>query len=163
MLTEKIPQPPKLRVDWRAYFKEFMGAHGDPVKWGQRLLFRDGWQYSALDYAGPEFPPPIDLRELRQLQREYWKRRHLEVKAHYDVWKQQVDNLIQLSHQRGALPLSFRVRVYDEAKARMITTNAPLDMPLVEQRLESLKQMLVEAEEQLELIGADKERANAIA
>lgn len=49
-----------VRIDWKATFYAFCEAHGGlPVKHAGRLLFPDGWGY-ALDYRGPEYPPPRD-------------------------------------------------------------------------------------------------------
>lgn len=80
---------PKVTPDWKAYYLAFQKMHevegGGPVLYGDTegvWLFGDGWRYSATDYAGPEFPPPEDERELIELQRFYWRRRraivHLE-------------------------------------------------------------------------------------
>lgn len=47
-----------VQIDWKATFEAFVEAHGGmPVRHGGRLLFADGWGH-ALDYRGPEFPPP---------------------------------------------------------------------------------------------------------
>lgn len=69
------PQVPKteLRLDWREYFKKFVEAHGEPVEWQGRLLFRDGWGYSSTQYQGPEYPPSEDPANLRTLKTTYWE------------------------------------------------------------------------------------------
>lgn len=62
-----------IKLNWRAYFQEFDQAHGgDPVVYGGRLLYPDGWRYALKDYAGPEWPPPEDEEELARLQYAYW-------------------------------------------------------------------------------------------
>lgn len=69
---------PKVRasVDWREVWLEFCRQHGgSPMFHKGRLLFGDGWQYSASDYRGPAQPPPEDPVALRNLLLVYWKRR----------------------------------------------------------------------------------------
>lgn len=64
----------KIVLDHRAYFYKFCEEHGgDPVEHEGRLLFRDGWTYSNIDYAGPEWPPPPDQNEVRRLKFAYWR------------------------------------------------------------------------------------------
>lgn len=66
------PSPQKIVLDWKAYFLEFCRKHGEPVQHGNRLIFKDGWTYSAFDYAGPEWHPPTDIHELDALVTRYW-------------------------------------------------------------------------------------------
>jgi len=69
------PQFPQLKVklDWKNYYFKFSEQHGgNPVVYKEVQLFCDGWRYSLTDYAGPEYPPPEDKKELRKLQLVYW-------------------------------------------------------------------------------------------
>lgn len=79
LLIEDLPLPAQtvlVRLDWRAYYREFALAHGGyPVVHKGRQLFADGWRYSLTDHAGPEWPPPDDPKELLQLRLAYWRRR----------------------------------------------------------------------------------------
>src|SRR6185295_16041100 len=80
---QSLAEQQRVRVDWRAYWKEFSRQHGDfPVKWRSRFLFRDGWTY-AMDYPGPEWPPPTDERELARMVRAYWLLRKRAVRAEW--------------------------------------------------------------------------------
>lgn len=69
------------RLDWPAYFRVFCEAHGTdgepgwPVYYRGQLLFADGWRYSSTDHSGPEWPPPDDPGQLKELLTFYWKRR----------------------------------------------------------------------------------------
>jgi hypothetical protein len=90
-------QQPKVRLDWPAYFEDFCEQHGKfYVEFRGRLLFEDGWQYSATDYAGPEWPPLEDSKQLLVLQRQYWKlrlRQSLELAFKARVVAKGIENL----------------------------------------------------------------------
>ncbi len=99
---QQLVEQQKVRLDWRAYWKEFSREHGDyPVKFRGVLLFRDGWTYSSSGYAGPEWPPPADETALRKLVRGYWLLRKREVRKLW--WEQQTeyDGLKRLQSTRS--------------------------------------------------------------
>lgn len=73
-----------IRVDWRATFLAFVDLHGPPVRWGGRLLFRDGWSHAAADYRGPQWPPPQEPRELHRLKLEYQRERRRVLRMELD-------------------------------------------------------------------------------
>ncbi len=104
------PQLPKtkLHLDWREYFKKFVEAHGEPVDWQDRLLFRDGWQYSNTRYQGPEQPPPEDPANLRGLKITYWRRLHKRLSREANDLSQQIVMLTQWQNERS-MPLQQRL------------------------------------------------------
>lgn len=67
-----FPQHTQLVLDWLDYFVEFQKKHGEPVIYGGKLLFPDGWTYSATDHSGPEWPPSKDKDELQKYLKAYW-------------------------------------------------------------------------------------------
>lgn len=66
------------KLDWKLYFRKFCekhgGKHGNGVEIDGRLIFEDGWGYSAVDYRGPEFRPPTGPA-LKALMTRYWTER----------------------------------------------------------------------------------------
>lgn len=86
--------PPTMTPDWEEYFRNFCAAHGHwYVEDGGRLIFADGWCYSADDHAGPEWPPPTNLFDLANLLRKYWRRRRQLVTAERDKLQAEIENL----------------------------------------------------------------------
>ena len=98
----------KLNLDWKEYFKKFVEAHGEPVDWQDRLLFRDGWQYSNTRYQGSEQPPPEDPANLRGLKITYWRRLHKRLSREANDLSQQIVMLTQWQNERS-MPLQQRV------------------------------------------------------
>jgi hypothetical protein len=90
------PQSPqlKLKLDWKAYYQRFSEQHGgNPIIYKGRQLFSDGWTYSITDYAGPEWPPPKDLKEFASLKKVYW----------YTRWNRAKNELVALRDRFVAL------------------------------------------------------------
>lgn len=90
------PELPKLnfKLDWKAYYRRFSEAHGgNPIVYKGRQLFRDGWTYSLNDYAGPEWPPPADPKELLTLQKVYY----------YTLWNRAQNELMALRSRYDAI------------------------------------------------------------
>jgi len=100
----------RVRYDWRAYFRKFCEVHGEPVKWRGKLLFRDGWAYSASNHAGPEYAPPLDPSELI---REYWTLRRAMVQAKIDELAYDVETVF-LEQSRRSAPLQHVTSYRDE-------------------------------------------------
>lgn len=147
---EAILEQQRVRVDWRAYWKEFSRVHGDfPVKYRGRFLFRDGWTY-AQDYPGPEWPPPQEP-ELGQVIRAYWILRKRQVRQEW--WEKDVElrQLRQLQSTRQ-LPLMHRsvwlVRDEDGTPRRRVF-EGPVDFPMLEAELEVSKRQLDECNTEL--------------
>ena len=123
------PFPLAVRLDWRAYFLEFLEAHGNnPVEHQGRLLFADGWSYSSTDYAGPETPPPDNVIELADLQRVYWTKRR-------ELVRRELARLRPLANlQRSrALPLKHRIGCFVEDAGRMKLKTSTADLAVNEQ------------------------------
>lgn len=119
------PRGVDVKLDWRAYYQRFCEEHGDPVEWKGRLLFADGWGYSNMDYAGPEYPPPeipdrpgeIDQEKLKGLQVTYWKVRYKLISRRLAVVRGRLQALTNLSSQKS-LPLQGVIPYYDEETGR---------------------------------------------
>lgn len=105
--------PPRIKLDWKAYFLEFCQKHGEPVQWKGRLLFRDGWMYSASDYGGPETPPPKDFDELDQLCLSYWLvRRSTLLRRLSDLLQER--RTLSIAQSDRSVPLQVLVRREEE-------------------------------------------------
>lgn len=111
---------PSVRLDWAAYFRKFCELHGEPVKHNGRLIFRDGYAYSATDHAGPEYPPPSDPRELLLLRRVYWVKRRRMVQAEMDELKATVRALFEAQSGRSA-PLQQTTSFVDDDGKRQVS------------------------------------------
>lgn len=111
------PRGVDVKLDWRAYYQRFCEEHGDPVEWKGRLLFEDGWGYSNVDYAGPEYSPPEDLETLKGLRVTYWKVRAKLISRRLVIVKGRLQALENLSSQKS-LPLQGVIPYYDEETGR---------------------------------------------
>lgn len=134
----------KIQLDFRQYFYNFCLVHGEPVLARGRLIFADGWSYSATEYKGPEFAPPTDNGELDKVVLEYW----IERKAYLDRL------LLSLLHERDtlqkvqdsfSLPLQQIVKRDEYNKDR--TTN--LDLGTLDTRIAWIRRDLVECVQRL--------------
>lgn len=98
---KKTVEPAKaLHLDWKAYFDDFCLAHGDPVEYGGRVLFPDGWTYSLTSYKGPEWQPPLDPKALRDLQIAYWGVRYNTTLAQFEMLKGFLQDILKLQQGR---------------------------------------------------------------
>lgn len=120
MISTPVARPVSVRLDWRAYFREFSALHGgDPVIYKGRLLFADGWTYSASDYQGPEWPPPDDPKALANLQRWYWGRRRTIVRHELFTLRESLLSLETAQRNRSApLQQIVTVKVWNEGLGR---------------------------------------------
>lgn len=102
-----------VEVDWKAYFEAFREAHGKfPLYYRGKLLFPDGWSYSATDYAGPEWPPPEDPVAAKNLRRMYWRLRRNAVRQEIPPARLQIEQIKQLIATHSVVPLK-RVTYWD--------------------------------------------------
>lgn len=97
------PRELNLRVDWRAYWHAFMAEHGEPEEWSGRCWFPDGWSYSAFDHRGPEWPPPVDPEELRQVQIKYWTQRRAFAARRFERLRIEIENVLSLVEAKPGL------------------------------------------------------------
>lgn len=97
--------PPPLQglpaeLDWDTYYERFKEAHGrEGVLYDHYIIFPDGWRYSSRSKAGPEYPPPLDWRELHRILTIYWLKRLHIVKAEEQMVANAVINLRELQRQ----------------------------------------------------------------
>lgn len=149
---DSIVEQQKVRLDWRAYWKEFSRAHGDfPQKYKGVFLFRDGWTY-AMDYPGPEWKPPEEPERLARLVRAYWVLRKRQVRQEWWEKYQELTQYKQLQSTRS-LPLvhSSVWLVRDESGTpKRQRFEGPLDFPMMEMEVNRLKEEMDECERNLD-------------
>lgn len=158
----------RVRLNWRAYFEQFCEVHGgDPVEHRGRLLFRNGWTHSSTDYAGPEWEPPEDPRELQKLRVAYWAKRRSMVKHELFGLQIQLGGLQALAKEK-CCPLKQVVAALDEHgnETNRVETRL-LDLSRLRGRIGWLEADLKECGEQLralvgqpgKVLGTSKEAA----
>ena len=122
--------PFRVELDWKACWQEFKESHGgDPVPYLGRLLFRDGWQHSASDYKGPEFPPRIE--DIPRLQLIYWAIRKRVVRRELLHLEEMVAQLRSLEQYRSS-KLMQRLVVLDDESGKRRAQAVPLDIDALE-------------------------------
>lgn len=139
----------KVVLDWKGYFVEFCRVHGEPVEMGGRLVFRDGWSYSATDYEGPEWPPPPKFEELDELVFKYWVTRQGLLSRLLATLTHQLGQLEDLTKARS-LPVQQQVVVDTDAGKRR--GYRPLDLSLLRSKVAWVRADLEEAESRLKEI-----------
>ena len=123
-----------IRLNWRAYFETFCQEHGDdPVVVDNRLLFRDGWMYSAHDFQGPEYRPPKDTKELERMQLQYWNARIIIVEDELKELRRMRDGLNGFQTSKS-VPLQQSVTFTDDDGKRG-TIVQDIDMGLFQERI----------------------------
>lgn len=133
--------------------------HGEPVVYKEnRLLFRDGWMYSATDYEGPEFPPPHNHQELDALVLEYWTIRKATLTKTVMKLHHQIKTAKDAQATRN-IPLQQVTYVQDGDRRRR--SYKPLDLSGIETRIEWIEADLRECEERLTEIQEYHKDANA--
>jgi hypothetical protein len=152
-ITTKQSQPVlKIRLNWKEYFKAFCEQHGGcPVKHRGVLLFRDGWRYSATDYAGPETPPPVDLEKRAELHRAYWSLRLKELESLSVQSHRQISMVRNLASSKSAA-LQHTIS-YREEEGKRVVKSVALNVEILEQKLSFLEQDIEECREHLRLLG----------
>lgn len=138
LLRNTREEQPVTVLDWRAYFEAFKAEHGIPLTHRGRLLFPDGWTYSATDYAGPEWPPPEDERELVKLLLAYAVLRQQAVRAELVDARSRRDGALAASATR-AVPLMVRTYYRDPETGTVASRTGPLDMTALEERVRWLE------------------------
>lgn len=157
----------RVELDWDGYWRAFREAHGDnPLEVGGRLLFRDGWTYSASDPSGPEWPPPADPNRRAKLIARYWSRRRDVCHAELVTLKHQLEKLKGLAACRSA-PLQQRATFADPETGRLRQEKGPLDLAGMEGRLAWLAADVALCDEQLKELNCEQgrtaERAGTVA
>ena len=154
-----VGKPPRIRIDWRAYFESFREAHGRfPLLYKGRLLFPDGWTYSSTDHRGPEWPPPEDDEGLLALVITYWRLRRDAVKKELIVARDRLATLEELLRTKH-LPLIQSTSMVDQETGRTRTSSKPLDAEGARHRVLWLEDDLKECN--LELGDEDETRDQA--
>jgi len=145
-----LPDAP-MDLDWRAYFRSFCELHGEPLEHRGRLIFPDGWSYSATDYRGPEWPPP-EGESLGRLLRSYWELRRAEVRRQLQLSQAQLESAEAQQRVRSA-PLQRKVKVRGE-DGKLGWTSGTLDLEAARMRIDFLAGDLARCDEQLAALGA---------
>lgn len=138
--------PVRPELDWDAYFELFMQKHGKAVPFGEnRWLFKDGWSYSMLDTAGPEYPPPQDEYQLRELKR-IWRDTYLQMlEFQLTELSRIIFDLEELQSVRS-IPLQVGMLVIDEDN-EYTEVNHPLNLDGLKARAEQIRQEIKETRE----------------
>lgn len=102
------------------------------MEYGGRLLYQDGWTCSAHDWHGPEWPPPREKEQLRQLKNAYWTERRRIVKSELDALLRLVQE-VELYQASTKIPL----RQILTGKGRR-AESVPLDLSPLRDRIEWL-------------------------
>ena len=116
-----------IKLDWPAYWREFKRVHGDPVVHGGRCIFADGWAYSMTSYAGPEWMPPEDPRELLAIKRAYWTVRLRVVQEEHARLEADLRALEDMQRCRS-VPLQVTAREADEDGGKSWAVTKDLDV-----------------------------------
>lgn len=127
----------KTELSWVAYYFRFKQEHGYPVQHKGRLLFPDGWTYSATDYAGPEWPPPKSTSVLLRLRLAYWETRLQTVREEHRVLKSKLEGFRRLQQGRS-VPLQQYTAEYHKGFKRKLSEPADLDLEAFQGRFEWL-------------------------
>ncbi len=163
----EVPAPPALQaqlptLDWRGYFTRFQAVHGEPINHKGRLLYRDGWGHDALHYEGPEFAPPADPDERRQLIQCYWQRRRQIISNERDLLALTLREL-KNAQTMLSIPLQEELRyvgLVEDAEGKpvekMMTKSQDLDFERLDSRLEELNEMLSECNAALKKVQEPK-------
>lgn len=153
---------PLVQIDWRSYFYEFCKVHGnspvphpyDPTgaKPPTRLLFEDGWTYSSTDYRGPEYPPPEDPRDLRELLTTYWRVRYAILNNECTRLKNTILGLQTLQSTKSA-PLQQISKHLDPDTGGVVQERMTVDFQGLQEQLELTEADLENAEQKLRELG----------
>ena len=140
-----------IELDWEEYFLAFKNLHGgDPVFLGGRLLFQDGWGYSAIQVEGPEFPPPEDQEQLRLLKLKYWKRRRSIVYDETHRLGHVLTSLKELQQAKSATLIQIKGVVGDDGLKKPERVPLDLNTNTITGRLTWLKMDLARCDEMIE-------------
>lgn len=132
------------RLDWKQYFLDFCEHHGGyPVEVRGRLLFRDGWQYSATDYAGPEYEPPEDALPLVL---EYWTARRSVLWRQLMALRMAVSGLKEAQRARSR-PLVQVRRVKMDGGSSLV--RSAVDFSVLDAEVSSLEKAVCECDSNL--------------
>lgn len=135
-----------VRLDWRAYFAKFCEEHGEPVNYRGRLLFRDGYMYSATNHAGPEYSPPVG-EALSQLQSEYWTLRRRMIQEQIDDLTYVAESVFQM--QAGRSVKLQQVTSYKDDEGRVKVEIGDVDREALVERMKWLVAEAKSADEML--------------
>jgi hypothetical protein len=161
----------RIVLDWQAYFYQFVEVHGPPIflydedqsEVATELLFQDGWRYSAIDYQGPERPPPEDPRRLTSLKIRYWTEREATLRNEVNTMAGNMKALESWDETRS-LPLQQRVIYQSQDElGRTKTVKGEvedIDTSILHHRLEDKENQLRVAMGTLRTLKSTAERLN---
>ncbi len=137
-----------VQFDWHSYFEDFDLAHGgEPVtRGGTRLLYRDGWEYSLNNLAGPEWAPTKET--IHKLKITYWQTREDLVTQELALLKQQIKMLGDFQQLKDQLLKVFTYEYNeDSGTTKRVTIN--LNLSHIEARISWLKEDLTDCNSEL--------------
>ncbi len=144
----ELPQI-KIKLDTREYYKKFSQMHGGhPIIYKEKQLFADGWTYSLSDYQGPEWPPPTDPKELREMQIAYWLVRWNRARKELLVLRGRLNALQGLQAAKSA-PLQMTIVEQDQDTGKKYNTTSDLNLKVFDSVIHWLEQEESEANAKL--------------
>jgi hypothetical protein len=130
---------PFIELDWKAYWEHFKAVHGEHVEYEGKLLFPDGWRYSATDYSGPEYPPDGEQERQRWIV-IYWQTRLSYCRQELVYVNDLYVRMKQLAAARSAPLFQFgEVKIGDDGLLTQ-EESVPLDLESLEGRIGWLKE-----------------------
>lgn len=129
---------PNIEIDWEQYFQDFCEKHGKyPIMYKGTYLFPDGWRYSSTDFAGPEWQPPMDEKELAELKLYYYNRRYNIIEQELAATQITLENITNLQRVKD-VPLKQRILVHDEESGLVRSEVRTIDTLMIEKRIKWL-------------------------
>lgn len=138
----------KVELCWKTYYARFKEEHGYPILYKGRLLFPDGWTYSATDCAGPEWCPPTSASVLLSLRLSYWSIRLAMNTEEHRVLKSRLENLRRMQQDRD-VPLQQRTVFYDDELNKRVAEVSDLDLDVFQGRYDWLVGDMLDCVEQI--------------
>ena len=140
----------KVQLDWKAYYKNFSIAHGgDPIMYGGRQLFQDGWTYSGTDYAGPEWPPPSNKVLRTRLIRTYWEKRKEIVVQQEEYLRLRIEALEGMQSAKNQ-PLQQVVRLWSDTEEKQVSQVGDINFDDLKEKLKFFQYAVQECQNKLQ-------------
>lgn len=127
-------------IDWVGYYENFRDKHGEPVSYQGRILFPDGWTYSATDFKGPEYPPPEDKLQLWEMQKAYWIIRKAMLLVEFSDLKVKAECIVELQSVKDAPLMFLQTTIKEDGTKEKLSQE--FDLTILIDRLDFLTQQI---------------------
>jgi len=133
----------KIRMNVDENYKNFYHYHGgEPVIYGNRLLFRDGWMHDRLSKEGPAYPPGEDKDFLVTT---YWLNRKNALEREFKELWGKYDSYRQLA-ETSDYPIALQVLIDTDTDQGIRKQWAPATLTELEHKLDIYRQEIKECE-----------------